>query len=169
LTDLDERLTLAFADLFAGDRGRFRDAEPWGGPGYFGVRATPATSDASEVELAVTFRAGVRYCCFESACHFAYYNERGWRRLRECLDRHGLGLLPLPVIRLFRGIIERGAVAEPGVVGTPEACFVMEGSEYRAGPWHPITPRQGEPSAAADPARDIGSGRSWLTAREPGI
>jgi hypothetical protein len=150
VSDLDERLALAFADLFAADRGRFRDGESWGGPGYFGVQVASATVDGSEVELVVTFRAGVRYCCFESACHFAYYDEHGWRRLRECLDRHGLGHLPLPVIRSFRGIIEPGAVAQPGMVGTPEACFVWEGSEYWAGPWHPIVPKQAEPGAAPD-------------------
>jgi hypothetical protein len=118
LTDLDERLTLAFADLFAENRSRFLDGEVAGGPGYYGVQVAAVTADASEVELVLTFRAGVRYCCFESGCHFAYYDERGWRRLRECLDRHGLGHLPLPVVRTFRGVIEPGAVAQPGMVGT---------------------------------------------------
>jgi hypothetical protein len=141
VSDLDERLTLAFADLFAADGGRFLDRQSWGGPGYFGVQVTSTTADGSEVELVVTFRAGVRYCCFESACHFAYYDESGWRLLRECLDRHGLEQLPLPVIRSFYGVIERGAVAQPGVVGAPETCLVSEGLEYRAGPWHPIVPK----------------------------
>ena len=147
MTDLDERLTLAFADLFAANRGRFRDESVWGGPGYYGVQAAALTADASEVELAVTFRAGVRYCCFESACHAAYYRESWWGRLRECMDRHGLGHLPLPVVRTFRGVIERGAVAQPGMVGAPETCFVCEGSHYRTGPWQPVRPSQAEPGA----------------------
>jgi hypothetical protein len=154
LTDLDERLTLAFADLFAENRSWFRDREVLVGPRYYGVHVTAITPDGSEVELVLTFRSGIRYCCFEPGCHFAFCDERGWQRLRECLGRHGLGHLPLPVVRRFRGVIERGAVMQPGMVGTPEACFVMEGSEYEVGPWHPISPRQAEPGAAADRPRD---------------
>jgi hypothetical protein len=151
LTDLDERLTLAFADLFAQNRSRFFGGEVSGGPGYYGVQVAAVAADASEVELVLTFRAGVRYCCFESACHFAYYDERRWRRLRECLDRHGLGHLPIPVIRTFRGVIEPGAVGQPGgIVGAPEACFVMEGSQYETGPWHPIIPSPAESGAAPE-------------------
>ncbi len=151
MTDVDERLTLAFADLVAANRGRFRDGAGWGGPGYYDVRASACTADAAEVELVVAFRAGVRYCCFESGCHFPYYEAGWWAQLRECLDRHGLGHLPLPAIRSFRGVIERGAVAQPGIVGAPDTCFVWDGSEYQAGPWPPIT-RQAEPGAAPDPA-----------------
>jgi hypothetical protein len=148
VSDLDERLTQAFADLFAENRCRFLDGAVSGGPGYYGVRGAAVTADASEVELVLTFRAGVRYCCFESGCHFSHYAERGWRRLRACLDRHGLGHLPLPVVRTFRGVIEPGAVAQPGVVGTPEACFVVEGTQYETGPWHPITTSPAEPDGS---------------------
>jgi hypothetical protein len=153
MTDLNERLTLAFVDLFAANRGRFRDGMARGGPGYYGVKAAAVTADALDVELVVTFRAGVRYCCFESGCHCAYYAEWWWRQLRECLDRQGLGQLPLPVVATFRGVIERGAVMQPGFVDNPEACIVVEGSHYETGPWQPIAPGPVESGAAPDPDR----------------
>lgn len=150
MIDLDLRLTTAFANLAARNRGRFRDGATWGGPGYYGVRAIALAPDATEVELVVTFRAGVRYCCFESGCHFTYYQESWWSRLRECLDGEGLGHVPLPVIRSFRGEIERGAVAQPGIVGAPETCIVWDHSHYEAGPWLPISLSPAEAGDAAD-------------------
>jgi len=150
LTDLDDRLTLAFADLFAENRIRFRDGEVSGGPGYYSVRVAALTKDGAEVELAVTFRKGVKYCCFESACHASYYRQDWWVRLQKHMDGHGLGHLPLPIVRTFRGVVECGAVAEPGT--NPPACFVCEGSEYRVGPWYPIAPKQAEQLATDDRA-----------------
>ncbi|MBP3956091.1 hypothetical protein J8F10_12440 [Gemmata sp. G18] len=150
MADLDDRLTLAFAEFLCVDRGRLWTGDPWGGPGYYGVRVAAVTSDAAEVELAVTFRAGVTYCCFESSCHFPHHAS-GWQRLRECLDRHDLAQLPLPIIRTFRGVIEPGAVMQPEI--GPGTRWVHEGAQYTNGPRHPITTRHAEPGAAPDPAR----------------
>jgi hypothetical protein len=44
LTDLDERRTLAFADLFAENRIHFRDGVVSGGPEHFGVRVASVTT-----------------------------------------------------------------------------------------------------------------------------
>jgi hypothetical protein len=150
LTNLDEQLTRAFAEIFAEKYTRFRDGVVSGGPGYYGVRAVALTEDGSDAELTITFRAGVRYCCFVSACHCAYYRERWWSHLRECMDRHGLGHLPLPVIRSFRGIIEHGAVMQPGMVDNPETCFVSEGAQYAKGPWQPIAPKPAAPGTSLE-------------------
>lgn len=149
MTDLDERLRLAFVDFLCVDRGRLWTGDPWGGPGYYGVRVVTVAPDAAEVELEVTFRAGVTYCCFEPNCHFPHY-EHGWQRLRECLDRHGLAHLPLPVIRTFRGVIEAGAVMHPDM--RPETRWVCEGMQYTNGPRHPITSKTAELGAAPDAA-----------------
>src|SRR5438046_2680275 len=113
LSDLPERLTQAFVDLFASNV--FRDWKDYeaGGPGYYGVRIENVAPDGSEVDLVLTFLSGKRYCCFEFADHFAHYSERGWSRLRECMDRHGLQDLPLPAIRSVRAVIEKGAVMAP--------------------------------------------------------
>jgi hypothetical protein len=127
LNDLHERFARAFGDLFAADIPFFGG----GGPGYFGVRLEKVAADGSEVDLVLTFRSGVRYCCFESACHFPYYSARGWSLLRACMDRHGLSRYPLPVIRKFRGVIESGAVATPSAGGP---SYIMEGSESRPSP-----------------------------------
>ena len=150
MTELDERLTRAFADLFAERSYRFIDGVVAGGPGYYGVRAAALTPSASEVEVIVTFRPGVRYCCFEAVCHAEYHDEGWWARLRECMVRHGLGHLPLPTVRAFCGVIECGAVMQPGMVGAPETCFVMEGLRYQTGPWEPICSKPTEPETAPD-------------------
>ena len=141
LSALHEQLTRAFAELFAAN-------VPWvggGGPGYYGVRLENVAADGSQVDLVVTFRSGVRYCCFESACHFPYFEARGWTRLRKCLDREGLSHLPLPVIRKFRGVIEPGAVMTPD--RTNPASVWEERLEYEVGPLRPVTPGSGEAGA----------------------
>ena len=123
LTDLHDRLTRAFADVFA-------ENVPWfggGGPGYYGLRLENVAADGAQVDLVLTFRSGVRYCCFESACHFGYYDARGWARLRKCMDRHGLNHYALPAIRRFRGVVQPDAVAHPSRGGP--ICIVA-GCEY---------------------------------------
>src|SRR5262245_44657114 len=106
MASLHERLTRAFEGVFA-------DTAPYfggGGPGYYEVRIENVAGDGAEVDVVLTFRAGVWYCCPEPGCHFAFYGEGGWSLLREYLDRNGLQHLPLPTIRRFRGVIERGAI-----------------------------------------------------------
>src|SRR5690349_13951504 len=139
LTDLRERLTRAFAEVYAAN-------VPWfggGGPGYYGIRLEDVSPDGAEVTLVVTFRSGVRYCCFESAGHFAYYRRLGWERLRAALDRQGLAHLPLPTIRRLRGVIEAGAVMTPNRVSP---AYVSEASEYEIGPFWPVSWEPGEPT-----------------------
>jgi hypothetical protein len=51
VTDLDERPTLAFADLFAKNRIRFLDGAVEGGPDHYDVCAAAVAADGSEVEL----------------------------------------------------------------------------------------------------------------------
>ncbi len=129
-SDLHERLTRAFIDVFAANVPFFGG----GGPRHYGVRLENISIEGSQLDLILTFRSAVRYCCFEFACHFAHYGTRGWSRLRDAMDRHGLNGLPLPVIRKVRAVIEPGAVATPSPQGP---AFRMEGSEYEAGPFHP--------------------------------
>jgi hypothetical protein len=128
LRHLREQLTRAFIDLFGADIPYLGT----GGSGSYGVHVENLATDASYLDLVLTFRSGVRYCCFEFACHFPFYDERSWSRLRGCMDRHGLGDFPLPVIRKVRGVIEKGAVVQPSPVGP---VYIMEGSEYEAGPF----------------------------------
>jgi hypothetical protein len=134
MSDLPERLTRAFTDLFASNV--FNDWKDYkgGGPGYYGVRIENVAPDGSEIDLILTFLSGKRYCCFQFADHFAHYSERGWSRLRECMDRHGLQDLPLPVLRRVRAVIEKGAVIAP----SPKVPMgIWEGSEYQTGPFLP--------------------------------
>jgi hypothetical protein len=135
LKELHDQFTEAFVDLFAATvPAQYLQAD--GGPGYYGVRLENVAADGSEVDLVLTFSSGHRYCCFESSCHFAHYGAGGWSRLRACMDRHGLSGLPLPVIRRFRGVIERGAVMIPSPRGP---AHVSEGAEYEVGPFMPIS------------------------------
>lgn len=121
-----ERLTRAFAELFA--------TNSFQGGGTYGVRLENVAAEGSAVDLVVTFLSGVGYCCFESACHFEHYTPRGWSRLRGCMDRQGLAASPLPTIRTFRGVVERGATMTP-TPGGP--TYVSEGAAYEAGPFAP--------------------------------
>ena len=133
-----------------GGRGRWAGSfgGKGGGPGYYGVRLENVAADGSEVDLVLTFRSGVRYCCFEFGCHFAFYADHGWSRLRVCMDRHGLSHVPLPAIRKVRAVIERGAVTTP----SPKvAAGIMEGSEYQAGPFQPTSKDDVEPGTAVRP------------------
>ena len=145
MSELDEQLTLAFADVFASQRSWFHDKDSSGGPGYFGVQVTSIIEDGSEIELVVTFREGHHYCCFEAVCHFADYKERTWGQVRECMDRYGLEHLPLPIIRKFRGIVEPGAVMQPGISGNLNKRFISDGGQYQQGPWLPILPKTALP------------------------
>lgn len=133
-SDLPQRLTQAFIDLFAANV--FRDWEDYegGGRGYYGVQIENVGPDGSAVDLILTFLSGKRYCCFEFADHFAHYSERGWSRLRECMDLCGLEDQPVPLIRSVRVVIEKGAVMAP----SPKVSMtIWEGSEYQTGPFFP--------------------------------
>ena len=133
--DLKGSLTPAFVELFAMNVFDFADGFKGGGPDYYGVALENVAPDGSEVSLILTFRSGVRYCCFEFSCHFPHYAEYGWSRLRDCMNRHGLSHLPLPVIRKVRGLIERGAVINP----SPKVPVgIMEGFQYEVGPFLPV-------------------------------
>src|SRR5262245_53842213 len=134
LSDLPERLTRAFVDLFASNV--FTDWKDYkgGGPGYYGIRIENVATDGSELDLVLTLLSGKRYCCFEFVDHFAHYREDSWSRLRECMDRHGLQDLPLPVIRRVQAVIEKGTVMAP----SPRMLIaISDGSEYQTGPIKP--------------------------------
>lgn len=134
MSKLDERLTLAFEELFAANSPYFGG----GGPGYYGVHLENVEPDGSELDLVLTFRAGVRYCCCEPRCHFAHYSEDGWARLRECMDRNFLRDRSLPVVRKFRGVIEQGAVFDASDdFESAAAPRAHDAFEYEAGPWLP--------------------------------
>lgn len=135
VNDLNEKLTQAFVDLFADNVFDFGDGFKGGGPGYYGVRLENVDAGVPAVDLALKFRSGVPYCCFEFSCHFAFYKGRGWSRLRACLDRRGLGDFPLPVLRKVRAVIERGAAAKPS---PKTALCIMEASEHETGPFRPL-------------------------------
>jgi hypothetical protein len=151
LSDLQERLTAAFAEMYAANVPSFGG----GGSGYYGVRVKNVAADGAEVELVVTFGAGQRYCCFEPGCHFAYYDARGWAKLRAAMDRQGLGHLPLPVIRRLRGVIEAGAVMMPTPNPSLPSYVSDTAEEYEVGPLQPIDGAGGTSVESA-----VGEGRS---------
>jgi len=144
LNDLHERLTQVFIDLFAANVFDFHDGFKGGGPNYYGVRVENLATNGPELDLVLTFRAGNRYCCFEFADHFAFYSNRGWSRLRKCMDSHGLDQLPLPTIRKLHAVIEKGAVMTP----SPKVPLcIWEGSAYQAGPFVPVAPNGDKPTS----------------------
>jgi len=83
--DLLLRLSRTFIDVFAANQPYFGG----GGVGCYGISLENVAPSGTAVDLMVTFRSGVRYCCFEPGCHFAFFSERGWNWLRACRDRNG--------------------------------------------------------------------------------
>jgi hypothetical protein len=140
LRELQGRLNQAFVDAFSMNTPYFGG----GGPGYYGVRLENVAVDGSEVDLVLTFRSGVRYCCFEPGCHFSYYSEGWWSWLRQCMDRNGLSHLPLPVIRRLHGVIEEGALFDTASASAGGEPRESRAYEYEDGPYHPVSGSSGQ-------------------------
>jgi hypothetical protein len=105
-----------------------------GGPGYYGVRLENVAPDGSSIDLVVTFRSGVRYCCMETGCHFGVGHEGYWSRLRKDMNAHHLSHIPLPTIRVVRMLVEDGCLIDlsPGKPRTQKAMT------YEVGPFDPV-------------------------------
>ena len=129
--DLLGRLDQTFNDLFA------RNTSYFGGgkPGYYGVRVENLVPDGSELELVLTFRSGVRYCCPELGCHCDFRSVGFWSRLRDGMDARGLVSLPLPRIRTVRVVVEDGAIFDPGGLRVP---LSRVGYVYEDGLFSPV-------------------------------
>ncbi len=130
--DLPGRLDRVFVDRFA----RTRSYSGRGGLGYYGVRLERVATDGTELDLILTFRAGEEYCCSELGCHCELRDAETWSGLRELMDDHGLGELPLPTIRLVRVVIEDGATFTLGRLKNPP--LRSRGFVYEHGPFNPV-------------------------------
>jgi hypothetical protein len=107
-----------------------------GGPGYYGVHLEHIAPDGSELDLIVTLRAGERYCCSQTGCHFDFCSGRSWSELRGDMDAHGLRGLPLPRIRILRVVVEEGAMFDPGGLRLPP--LESKGYVHDDGPFPPV-------------------------------
>lgn len=114
-----EQLTAAFRAYR--DRGR----RPDGGPLRYEVEVRRLSEDERTIEVALTFKAGIRYCCAEPGCNFGLVFEREWRILRDCLSAKGVRVgSPLTVI--IHGTVEKGALLESG----PQLGLPLESPGY---------------------------------------
>jgi hypothetical protein len=143
--DLHRWLDQAFVDHFARNAPYFGG----GGPGYYGVRLEDIAPDNSALDLILTFRSGERYCCPELGCHFDLRGAAFWSGLREGMDTHGLGDLPLPTIRTVRVVVEEGVTFDPGGLRFPP--LVSKGFVYEHGPFAPVI----EPDEGTTPPEPI--------------
>jgi hypothetical protein len=105
------------------------------GPGYFGLEVSNVSSDGSEFDLALTFKAGVRYCCIEWGCHMALYS-RGWfQAVKDRLKATGLTNLPAMAVRNLHVLVEKGAISDgPGNVPRPHERVL----KYDVGPFQEV-------------------------------
>jgi hypothetical protein len=99
-------VTLAFAAYFARNRGPVADNAGAMEPPSYGVSAR---LDGSTVELALTFRAGAAYCCYEWGCHLALGEGKRWGWLRSELASRGIAAPDRLELRLAVAV-EAGAL-----------------------------------------------------------
>ncbi len=81
-------VTVVFAAYLARNRGPTADDPRAREPPNYGVSAR---FDGSAVELALTFRAGAAYCCYEWGCHLGLGDCELWGWLRRELATRGIG------------------------------------------------------------------------------
>ncbi len=80
-------LTSVFAAYLSCNRGPMADNPAAREPPDYGLSAR---LDRAAIELAMTFRAGSAYCCFEWGCHLDLKEGMQWVRLRQGLASLGI-------------------------------------------------------------------------------
>lgn len=99
-------VTPVFAAYLAGNRGPAVDDPTRRVPTAYGVSAK---LDGSVIELALTFRAGAAYCCYEWGCHLWLFPSERWGRLRRELAAGGVPVPARLELRL-KVVVEAGAL-----------------------------------------------------------
>jgi hypothetical protein len=104
---------------------------------YYGIVVANARPCKGHIDfdLALTFKAGERYCCFEDGCHHSLSSKDGWRLLREHLGRMGYTGGPPLVLSVLRVRVEKGARASYGGLLVGEQETVVDDGEYQSGPY----------------------------------
>ena len=130
------RLENAFRDYFA------RGVYAQGRADYYAVRLDNVSKDACTFDLIITFRAGEKYCCAESGCHFGVWGASEWSAIRKHLDRMGLGMLkPLTVRRLCIKI-EGGVLLGMKFPGDTSQLQRQDEYSYENGPFSEASPER---------------------------
>lgn len=128
-----QTLTQAISEMLARNKSYFGV----GGPGYYGVEVTSLSSDDSEFDLTLMFKAGVRYCCVEHGCHMPLYDssEQWFKEVRNRLRMAGIENVPPMTVRKLHVIVEKGVISD----GLPGELYQHEsGLEYDRGPFHEV-------------------------------
>jgi hypothetical protein len=99
-------VTPVFAAYFARNRGPVPNTPDARQPPDYGVSAS---LDGGVIELALTFRAGSAYCCYEWGCHLNLYEDKRWEWLRRELSARGVEAPPRLELRLTV-LVEAGAL-----------------------------------------------------------
>ncbi len=99
-------VTPVFAAYFAQNRGPvLGDAEARQPPDY----GVSADLDGGVIDLALTFRAGSAYCCYEWGCHLNLYEGKPWSWLRRELAACGMPVPDRLELRVA-AVVEAGAL-----------------------------------------------------------
>jgi len=127
-------VTPVFAAYFARNRGPVPgDPEARQPPDYF----VSASLDGAVVDLALTFRAGSAYCCYEWGCHLSLYEGKRWDWLRRELATREVPIPARLELRLAV-VVESGSLffdwsrPEPSRRGRGWYAFApVEGQRYQ--------------------------------------
>lgn len=98
------------------------------------VRVTPVSSDGTELDLTLGFRAGETYCCMQWGCHLGLYDRGVWDAVRERLRERAPGLDP-PLLTIRQLIVEVAPGARfDGIPGIREET-VSGPLRFECGTW----------------------------------
>jgi hypothetical protein len=99
-------VTLVLSELLARNRGPDPlNPDRWQPPDY----GVSASLEAGTLEMMLTFRSGVTYCCYEPGCHLGLVDGKQWDVLRRVLAAHGIAAPRSLELRLTC-VVEEGAV-----------------------------------------------------------
>jgi hypothetical protein len=130
-SDVQRALAQVISEMLA--EGRFYFGAS--GPEYIGLEVSNLSSDGSEFDLALTFKAGIRYCCIEWGCHIALYSSGWFQAVKDRLGAKGITNLPLMTVRNLHVLVEKGAISDgPGNI----PCRHESVLEYDVGPFHEV-------------------------------
>ncbi len=145
-----------FAAYFARNRGPVPgDPETRQAPDY----GVSASLEGATIGLALVFRSGSAYCCYEWSCHLNLYQGKRWGWLRRELTACGFALPAQLELRL-EVIVEEGALffdcsrPEPSRRGRGWYAFgPVEARRYQVG----VTEEYGDPAEAGS-----GDSHGWV-------
>ena len=100
-------VTSVFVEKLARNRGPHPDDPDCTQASEYGVLAS---LEGRVLDVVLTFRSGVAYCCFESGCHLALFDGQRWHGLRRVFTAQAV-VAPQQLELHLSCVIEEGALS----------------------------------------------------------